>query len=218
MLRFVLPIVLLTLTPACTSLHMARCAGLVGDHDQLCRESINRTGNSECYDKHVVEGRSDLDFDFCLRGKVPSDDDRQRFAVCDKMIDSGQAETFRDCKRIVNSACYRFQDDPKAKERCEWAEAHPMEVHCEAQAEKHGGYWECMRLQHEAKARQEAAARYEQERFEQVQREVLERERARNAGIMDGISTMAGGNNANKQKTKCVSKRGYGDTVETECQ
>lgn len=111
--------------------------------------------------------------------------------------------------------CHVHAELFESREQCAEAFANPIAYNCKNEIKENGGsFYDCMRY-HEDKAYRQVQQQAQRDLIEyerQSQQEEADREHRKKIG--EAIGTAFGGN---KTKTKCVSKKGYGGTVETEC-
>lgn len=138
---------------------------------------------------------------------------------------SGGAEIVKDCLWAIENPekakCKSESETKDGLERCLWEIDNPVEAKCEKMAAKHGGFWECMRLEKDIAAQGESievqrAAIQASERQAEADRDQRRREAMGRALQSAGDSFQRA--SQPPQRTKCVSRRTFGGAVETECE
>lgn len=221
-MRIVLVSAILFCLYGCTTFEasMERCTRYSSDLVDACQQSVRDTGAHQCFHKYYVRTSDPEGYRRCA-GK-PLYTEQQIF--CMDHIKSGD---FKD-----QSECDEYQKNPSAwqcrdaqdKEKCAWALEHPVEAECERSAEKHGGYWECVKIGHERADRQEtlgvqqrqvdADITYQQQQLK-LQEQQAQRERRQQTG--DAIRA-AGEAFKPKPSVTCTSRPKHGGQVETRCE
>lgn len=140
-------------------------------------------------------------------------------------LESENAQAVKEClwavKNPKQAKCKTVSNSKEELEKCVWEIENPAEAKCEKLAAKHGGFWECMRLERDVAAHeddvdvQRAAIRSSEQQAE-ADREQRRREAVGRALQDAGDSFSRGAQRP--RPMKCTSTRTFGGRVETECE
>lgn len=141
---------------------MERCNRYDASLVAACQKSVRDTGSHRCFHKYRAKTVDDVGYAKCAGRPLYTEQE----TFCLAQLERGTIRGQEECD--AHWQCRNAQD----KGKCVWSAEHPIEADCEKQAEKHGGYWECVKIGHENQNR--ARDRQTQQRALEIQREALQ--------------------------------------------
>lgn len=125
---------------------------------------------------------------------------------------------------LKNPAAYSCREksgDKQAFDRCVFEYDHPAEARCEDEDKKRAGsYWTCMQIEatKSENEKDRVAARQAREQEAKAEKRRAIGEAIQNASSAPSQELDVRRKQQDRQKSKCVSRRGFGNTIETTCE